>query len=214
LKRFIYISGCDGTGKSTQAKLLLKQMEALKMRPAHLWLRYPYVLSLLLLAYARWRGYSWYEKTGQIRHGYWDFRRSWLLRVVLPWLLWLDTLLMALFKVYVPLWLGRTIVCERFTLDALVDLVVATNDVEMFRRLPGKLYLRLIPRPAAIIVLDLDAATIRARREDLQVDKRLEARLELFRHLAAHWSLPVLSSQIPITELNRHIREIAGVNNG
>ena len=209
--RFIYLSGCDGTGKSTQARLLLARLEALGRRPRHLWLRFPFLLSLPLLAYARWRGYSWHEQTGAARHGYWDFRHSWLLRALLPWVLLLDALLAALRKIYIPLWLGRTIVCERFALDMLVDLSVAIGDARLHRRLPGRLYLRLIPRGAALIVLDLDAETIRTRRADLRTDQRLEARLDAFRRLGAERSLQVLSSTAPVDELNRRIQELIGV---
>jgi thymidylate kinase len=211
LPRFIYLSGCDGTGKSTQARLLLARLEALGLRPRHLWLRFPFLLSLPLLAYARWRGYSWHEQAGEARHGYWDFRRSWLLRALLPWVLLLDALLAALRKVYFPLWLGRTIVCERFALDMLVDLSVAIGDAGLHRRLPGRLYLRLIPRGAALFVLDLDAETIRERRADLRADRRLEARLDVFRSLCAERSLQVLSSMAPVGELSRQLQELIGV---
>jgi thymidylate kinase len=209
--RFIYLSGCDGAGKSTQARLLLARLESLGRRPRHLWLRFPFLLSLPLLAYARWRGYSWYEQAGAARHGYWDFGRSWPLRALLPWVLLLDALLAALRKVYIPLWLGRTIVCERFALDTLVDLSVALGDPGLHRRLPGRLYLRLIPRGAALIVLDLDAETIRARRTDLQADRRLETRLDVFRRLGAERSFQVLSSKAPVDELSRQIQELIGV---
>ena len=36
-------------------------------------------------------------------------------------------------------------------------------------------------RKTAMFILDLDAETIRGRRPDLQVDRRLEARLQAFR---------------------------------
>jgi thymidylate kinase len=209
--RFIYLSGCDGTGKSTQARRLLARLESIGLRPRHLWLRFPFLLCLPLLAYARWRGYSWQEQIGEDRHGYWDFRRSWLLKTLLPWVLLLDAMLAALQKVYIPLWLGRTIVCERFALDMLVDLSVAVGDAGLHRRLPGRLYPRLIPRDAALIVLDLDAETIRERRVDLRADRRLEVRLDVFRRLGAERSLQVVSSTAPVDELSRRIQELIGV---
>ena len=92
-RRFIYITGCDGTGKSTQARLLLAQLKASGIKARHLWLRYPFFLSLPLLAYARLRGYSWREKTGDMEYSYWDFHRSWLMRTIFPWALLLDAAL-------------------------------------------------------------------------------------------------------------------------
>jgi hypothetical protein len=93
----------------------------------------------------------------------------------------------------------------------LVDLSVALGDAELHRRLPGRLYPRLIPRGAALFVLDLDAETIRERRADLRTDRRLETRLDMFRRLSAERSLQVLTSMAPAEELSRRIQELIGV---
>lgn len=206
--RFIYLAGCDGTGKTTQAQLLLADLQARQVKAGRLWLRFPFFFCLPLLAYARWRGCSWYEEMGGTRHGYWGFRGSWLLRVIFPWLLLLDAALFTIAQVYLPLRLGKTIVCERFVLDMLVDLSLALDDPGFPGRLPGKLYPALLPRRATIAVLDLDARTIRRRRSDLQGDKRLEARLEAYRQLAAGSSYPMFSTQKSPLEINQYIWEL------
>ncbi|MBI3242591.1 MAG: hypothetical protein HYZ49_09900 [Chloroflexi bacterium] len=205
---FIYLTGCDGTGKSTQAKALLARLTASDVKPRHLWLRFPFLLSLPVLLYARWRGHSWYEDAGGVRHGYWDFRNSRLLRLTLPWLLLIDATLAAVINIYLPLWLGKTIVCERFVLDMLADLAVAFDDPGLSRRLPGKLYPRLLPTGAAIVALDLDAATIRERRPDLRTDRRLETRLEVYRQLAADLGMPVIRSDQLLEEVSEQIRQV------
>jgi hypothetical protein len=204
---FVYITGADGTGKSTQACLLTQHLRDCGVRCRHLWLRFPFFFSLPLLAYARWRGYSWHEVCDGVRHGYWDFRYSRWLYTLLPWVLLLDATLAAIGKVYVPLRLGKTIVCERFVLDMLVDLAVAFGDRSLHLRLPGKLYPRLVPRDAVICVLDLDAGTIRERRADLRGDRCLEDRLGMFRCLSESLSLPLLSSGMPVVELSQCIHQ-------
>ena len=208
--RFIYITGCDGTGKTTQTRLLLEQLRGQGIKVRHLWLRFPFLFSTLLLVYARWRGYSWSEEQAGARHGYWDFRRSWLMRHVFPWILLLDALLAALWNIYFPLWLGWTIVCERFVLDMLVDLAVAYDDTSFFAHLPGRWYLRLLPANTAAIILDLDVTTIRQRRPDLRSDHQLATRLEAFQQLCRARSIPVLSSRTAITPLNQSIRKQLG----
>jgi len=209
--RFIYITGCDGTGKTTQARLIMERLRAEGVEPVHRWLRYPFLLSVPLLAYARWRGYSWYEKSGDVRHGYWDFRRSPLLQIFLPWTLLLDALLTALIKVYLPLALGRTIVCERFVLDMLVDMSVAFGDSELYRRLPGRLYPLLLPRRSAIAILDLDAETVRDRRKDLRIDWRLDTKLNTYRRLANTLQLPLLANSDSISCLFFQVCELTGI---
>jgi thymidylate kinase len=210
--RFIYVTGCDGTGKTTQAQLLLDEFQRRGMQPQHLWLRFPFFLTLPLLAYARMRGYSWYEETNGVRQGYWDFRRSWLLRTIFPWLLLVDAALAAVPKVYLPLLRGRTIVCERFVLDMVVDLAIALHDRDFCRRLPGRLFQRLLPPGAMVTILDLDAATIRTRRADLAIDKRLQARLDYFRVLVESAKLPVVSSALPVEEVHRQILQMNCAN--
>lgn len=208
---FIYITGADGTGKSTQSRLLVQHLRGRGIQCQRRWLRYPFFFSAPLLAYARWRGYSWYEVTNGVRHGYWDFRSSRMLRALLPWILLLDATLAAVGKIYIPLWLGKTIICERFVLDMLVDLAAAFDNCSLHSQIPGRLYMHLVPHDAAIIILDLDAETIRERRPDLLTDRRLKARLNAFRRLSADLSITVYSSREPVAELNRRILQVMGI---
>jgi thymidylate kinase len=208
--RFIYITGCDGTGKTTQSRLLIEQLQRQGIKVRHVWLRFPFLFSAPLLAFARWRGYSWSEVHGQVRHGYWDFRRSWLMRTVFPWILWLDAAIAAIWKIHIPLWFGDTIVCERFVLDMLVDLAVAYEEPLFFSRLPGKWYMNLLPGRTHVVILDLDAETIRLRRLDLMSDHQLDRRLQTFMQLCQVGQLPVLSSRTDIQVLNQSIRKLLG----
>lgn len=178
------------------------------VRWRHVWLRYPFALSVPLLAYARWRGYSWHEEVGGIRHGYWAFRQSPLLRALLPWTMLLDAVFAATRRIYWPLWRGYMVVCERFVLDMLVDLAVAFGDAALHARLPGRLYLRLLPRRAVVVCLDLEVDTIRARRSDLVSDRCLPVRVATYRQLVAERGLVSLSSAPPV---ERVAQQISGI---
>jgi hypothetical protein len=174
----------------------------------HVWLRYPFFVSVPLLAYARWRGYSWHEARGAARHGYWSFSGSRLLRALLPWTLLIDAALAALCRIYLPLWLGHVVVCERFVLDVLVDLAVAFDEPDLYARLPGRLYLHLIPRRSAVVCLDLDVPTTRARRPDLGWDRCLPARVAAFRRLAAACGVPAVSTVAPVERVHAEIQHL------
>lgn len=207
---FIYITGCDGTGKSTHARLLRQKMAAAGIETSHLWLRFPFFFSLPLLAYARWRGYSWYETSGEVRHGYWDFRQSRLLRLLFPWLLLFDATLATLYKIVIPQWRGKSIVCERFVLDMLVDMSLAFGE-KMHLALPGRLLLLLLPSHAQTAILDLDEITVRQRRADLVWDNRLSDRLAAFNCLATDLSLLRLSSLMSVVDVNEDLCLTLGV---
>jgi len=204
--RFIYITGCDGTGKTTQAALMMQRLRNLGEDPLHLWLRFPFLTSVPLLAYARWRGYSYYEEiiseTGNlIRHGYWDFDRSWLLRIFLPWFLLIDVAIAAVRKVYWPIWCGETIVCERFAIDTMIDLSVGLADPDFIRKVPGKLFLRIVPDLKSIVLLDLSEQEARSRREDLVSDQRLTQRLSSYREAAKIAGLTMVSTDRSIEQV-------------
>lgn len=204
--RFIYITGCDGTGKTTQAALMMQELRKQGKVPFHLWLRFPFFSSIPLLAYARWRGYSHYEEivteTGALaRHGYWDFDQSWLLRTFLPWFLLFDVIVAAATKVYWPLWCGETIVCERFAIDTMIDLSVGLSDPEFMHKVPGKLFLRVIPNLESVVLLDLSSATARDRRPDLVSDQRLTQRLDNYRQAAQSAGLRMVSTDQPVEEV-------------
>jgi hypothetical protein len=204
--RFIYITGCDGTGKSTQARLLVEQLRNKGLNVKHIWLRFPFIFSLPMLFYARLRGFSWFEETDNVKHGYWDFRRSWFLCKVFPWVLLADATLAALWHIYLPLWAGSSIVCERFVLDMLVDLSIACGNSSICRSTLGNFFINLIPLEADVFVLDLDESSIRSRRMDLRYDHKLVERLEAYHYLTAHCDFVQISSLPSVEHVNKIIR--------
>ena len=202
--RFIYILGADGTGKSTHAQLLVQYLESRCIRCKRLWLRFPFFFSLPLLAYARWRGYSWHEVTDSVDHGYWDFQRSWLMQRVFPTALLMDAALASLLRVYLPLWLGTTIVCERYVLDMVVDLQVGTH-----RRLVESweldAFLRLLPRDAPVIGLVAPEPVVIQRRPDLRHDRLLTVKLSTYAALFERIACPVVETIQPVRQAQDRI---------
>jgi thymidylate kinase len=205
--RFIYLVGADGTGKSTQARLLLDNLRQLGSDPRHLWLRFPFFFSLPLLAYARLRGYSWHEVTNGVKHGYWDFRRSWLMSRVFPLALLVDATLVSLYRVRLPLHLGRTILCERYVLDMLIDLQLGTHRplLDSWER---RAFLRLLPGDALVIGLAAPEAVVIRRRADLQHDRLLADKLSTYTALFRQIACPVIPTVQPEWQAQERILKI------
>jgi thymidylate kinase len=211
--RCIYLAGIDGAGKTTHARALQEMLQQDVPHVRYVWLRFPRLLCVPLLVYARLRGYSVRERVDGAEHGYWYFDRSWLLSHVFPWLLWLDTLLLAVLKVYVPLWAGYTIVCDRFVMDTLVDLMIGLNDDRFEERLPGRLFLPLLPRGARVVILDLDSETARQRSAELKGDRSHEQRRNLYLQLARRHEVPVVCSRASVADVQADIIQTLKSNN-
>jgi len=198
--RFIYITGCDGTGKSTQAQFAGGTAQGAGDQDPPRLVTLPLLLQRPAAALRRLRGFSWHEQHGDICHGYWDFPRSWAMQRVFPWLLLLDAALAGCGISTLPLWLAVTPWCgERFALDMLVDISLACGDGCLHRRLPGRYLLGLLPSRRRTVILDLDAATIKSRRPNLEWDRILEQRLAQYRLLSADLSIPLLSNRQEIS---------------
>lgn len=201
----IHLAGVDGTGKSTQARILA---DLLRRRHAHVrcvWLRFPRLLSAPLLVYARLRDLSWQETVGGSTHGYWDFGGSWVMAHVYPWLVWIDALIYAAVYVYTPRLLGRGVVCDRFVVDTLADLMAALEDDTFDLRLPGRLFPVLIPRTALVVVLDLDFVHAVQRNPELAGDRTWPLRRRMYQAIARHQGLRVISTKGAVEEVTEQI---------
>jgi thymidylate kinase len=191
----IHLTGVDGSGKSTQAGLIQSWFERQGIPARCVWLRFPRLFCVPFLIYARLRGYSRRETVGEHQHGYWDFGASWFMAKVFPWALLLDAFLLALVKVYLPLWRGYTVICDRFVVDVLADLMTGFNDNGFDECLPGRLFLALLPRGARVVVLDLDTETARRRCPELKGDHSHAKRRAIYLDIARRRRLPVVSTE-------------------
>jgi hypothetical protein len=191
----IYVTGADGVGKTTQADRLEARLRDLGDRPVRrVWLRFPVLVSAPLLAYARLAGLTRYERVAGRRVGVWRFAGSKLMTSVFPWAQWLDTLVFSLPRVSWPLMRGNRLLIERHAIDVLVDLMTALEDPMLPERPVGRRLLALVPRNTRVVILDAPYETVRARRQELEADPMLEARLLAFRALAALLGHPLVNA--------------------
>lgn len=196
--RCIHLAGADGTGKTTQARAILSLLQRQGIPARYVWLRFPRLFCAPFLVYARLRGYSRQEIVDGHRHGYWDFNASWLMSNVFPWALLLDTFLITLVKISLPLRLGYTLVCDRFVVDILTDLMAGMNDPRFDERTPGRLFLALLPRDARVVVLDLDTDIAQRRCPELRGDRSQSRRRTFYLDFARRRHLPVVSTEVSI----------------
>src|SRR5690606_7632578 len=157
--------------------------------------------SLPLLIYARLSGFTRYEIIDGVRIGAWEFYRSPLLRFCFPLTQLVDTVLLSIPKVWIPLLFGKNLLIERFALDVLVDVMVATRQDAFHMSRLGRLFIRLVPKGTRVVLLQAPAEAIRRRREDLRSDPQLEQRARASEDLAIHQGYVQVHADQPISEV-------------
>lgn len=203
----IHLAGADGSGKTTQARLLATFLEGRGVRTRMVWLRFPRLTSIPFLVYARLRGFSKRTKVAGNEHGIWSFEDSWILRNLFPWSLLVDLWLLSLVKVHLPILFGRTIVCDRYALDVLVDLIAGIKDMGFDTKFPGSLFFKVMPARSKTILLDLDVETALRRSPELMGDITQETRRQIYLEISRRRNYPVISSVAAISEVQEIIQE-------
>jgi thymidylate kinase len=206
--RCIHLAGADGSGKTTQAKAILVRLEQQGIPVRQVWLRFPQLFCVPFLIYARVCGYSRYEVINGNEHGYWDFADSWIMVNVFPWALWLDTLLFSLVKIYLPLWRGNTVVCDRFITDIVADLLTGIEDPRFDERRVGRLFWALLPAGTRIVICDLETEVARQRSPELKGDRTHPRRRQVYLNLARRHNLPVISTLEPVETTTTRLLQV------
>lgn len=209
---FICIIGIDGVGKTTHVNLILEYLREKGIKCQYKWLRFHHFFSLPLLAFCRIVGYTRLSTLGDSHKcSYHEFYKSKYISVLYPWILFFDTAIFTIINVYIPMFFGTSIVCDRFVYDTLIDVAVATNDHEIYKKTIGKLFVKLIPRNSHFVMLVLDKSLIFSRRPELKEDLTFDERYTLYEDLSSEFNIDVEensgnASQVKCSIINRLFR--------
>jgi dTMP kinase len=164
--RLISFSGIDGSGKTTQVKLLEDRLKQNGVETSKMWSRWRPLLSLPLLQFLRRTGQARVHKADFLSIVDFQDPKNDAIASLWCFATQLENFLKTSLKVFFPLTLGRTVVCDRYTLDLLVDGMSDLRDPPTRIRLGFKL-LRLLPRPDQAFLIDIDAESAYGRKPDL-----------------------------------------------
>ena len=189
----VCLSGPDGVGKTTQARALMKQLDSQGMTPRYQWLRFSHFFALPFLGYMRIIGINRkiMTKDGRCtRHV--DLSGAEWLRLSFFVAVTIDMLIGSILKIRIPVALGRTVVCDRFIVDTLVDAAIAAGD-ETFHESPiGSILMRLIPPRTVTFVLTDTPEVLLSRRPEIPSLEDIELRLKLYSTIATSSGMPLL----------------------
>jgi thymidylate kinase len=218
----ICLSGIESSGKSTQLERLMETARIGGLRPVYLWTRPGYTRNLEAAKRLVRRlsgalpagGSSGGSTSGGVQRSY--PRRGDGFRSALKRRLWLSLALLDLIWVYglqVRYWLarGRTVVCDRYLWDCLVDFRVNFPGDEVESGPLGRMLTALAPRPdvAFFLLISVEESLRRSEQRERkfrETEGVLEQRLEQYRALADEFQVPVLDGQRPAEEVAEEIQ--------
>lgn len=205
----IYLCGIDGAGKTTQINLLKTYLNHAKLKNKYVWLRwaafisYPFLAVCRILGYTKWKA----NPRSDTKYPEHHFYKNKAIAKIWTWLFILDIHLHTLFKVKLPLKTGHIILCDRFIIDAIVDLMIETHDYQLYKSFKGKLLLSQIPINSVTVLIDLNEYEAYARKKDIPNISFLTSRRKLYIELAKHLKIPIVKGQRAPADLHKEITE-------
>ncbi len=202
----IAISGIDGSGKTTQIDTLEARLRTSNAHVLRIWSRWRPISSLPLLSLFLHKGYAEVHSTSSI--GFVETHIPWRSGVASVWCLLthLDNFMKTTIKLVIPLLLGYTIICDRYTLDLLVEGMADLRDPSTSRRLGYRL-LRLLPHPNIAFFIDVSGELAFSRKPDLPSLEHFTERVSLYRELCNKLDETVIDGKQSRDEIRDRIWE-------
>ena len=207
--RLVSFFGPDGSGKTTQAKMLAEHLGAQGVKVRLAWIRSKHTLAYLVLSAMRRLspGSVVVSPGGGVMRIRGVRGRSWAI------LEFLSLAPLVLLRVYLPLISGRVVIAERFLVDSIVAIAYTLGDASFDTSREAKLMLAMIPRNSVLIHLDSDYEEITKRRgvysdppDFVRFQRAMYERLS--RRLRA---AKIDTTTEPVEETFREILRVAGV---
>lgn len=201
--------GTDGAGTTTHANNAIEFVESRGLDSQRDWARFDHRLSLPVLAFARMAGLT--EVHGDpaahtVRAH--TFEESPLLgRLYAETLLW-DQRRLATATVASIRQSTDVLVCDRFVLDGLVDLVVSTKEFDYLVNDVARRFWRLVPGDAVLIGLDCGPGALVDRRPDVAADPHVDIRVRAYRRLFEDERITVIDTSQPPAAARREVRAV------
>jgi thymidylate kinase len=210
--RLICLTGIDGSGKTTLAHGLAEWLGARGQVYRYVYARFLPLLVRPMWVIAKWATRSREEQ----RPGYADYtarKRSLLRPGIFSHLheasVLLDYWLQILFKVSLPLGMGRNLICDRYVYDTVVsDLAPDLGYSPERMRMVIDACLAVMPRPDLVFLLDVPEDTTLSRKNDVAAVDYLTERREIYRSLTLREQAVALDGTLPRDRVRDRAGEI------
>lgn len=204
----VFLSGIDGSGKTTLARSLVRAIENKGIEVDFVWYRWTAFFSYPLLGLCRALGYT--KKNGYIvtREYYRNGAVAKLWATFYP----LDYVLCSLAKIWTIRKMNSVIVFDRYIPDMITDVILQTR-INILRRFMGRIVLSPLRKKGFLgIILDVDGKIAISRKNDIPSRSYVESRRPIYRTLAEMMGWRVLDGCKPAEENAGSILEMLDLN--
>lgn len=193
MKVVYYITGADGSGKTTYLKEIENKVINSGKKTRHIWLRSPKISSKPLMAYCRLVGLTKYKTIDGIRYGKHEFYRSSFVSWLFPLLQFIDFKIKWYFEKN-KIHDDDVVFFDRFNLDTLADLMVDTKKINLHKSWIGKKFLKLTPTNSFIAVLYVEEEEVRKRKLDTLHDEHLSYKIKVYKKLSEDLKIKLIDN--------------------
>lgn len=195
IPRVIHFSGLDGSGKTTLIEMLLDDLRRTPLEARYLWMRYNHYITKPLLAYCRLIGLTKYNRIDGITVGSHHFYKSNIVSYLFIIFSLLDTKIATEVKINSQLHnTNNILICDRYIIDILVDLMIDTNKPNLYKTPLGHLFLQLIPQNTKIFYVKRPTDHILKSRPELAHDPSLNQRLLIYEKVTDYCNATILNN--------------------
>jgi len=205
----ISISGIDGAGKTTLAKEVVKSLREKGIKCKYVYGRLKPLLSKPFILIGKKtllgkKSSSDYETYILIKED--KIPKHPFLSKIYQGILLIDYILQAFFKIKIPVLLGRSIICDRYIYDTVINDI--SMDVyfssENITKIINKLLI-FLPRPDAAFLIDISEEIAYQRKNDIPSMEYLKRRKKEYLNTAKKYNMIVLNGIKTIEELKKEI---------
>ncbi len=160
----LHFFGADGAGKTTQAKLLFFRLRQSGVKAKLVRIRSGRTLASILYRLFVRLDSNLTEIGGDGRVIRIKFIRNKFDRQIWSWIEFLSMIPWLLRGIFIPLLLGKTVVAERYIIDAIATIAYIIDDPDWSESFLARLMLHFIPKNSILIHIDAPYTTIQRRK--------------------------------------------------
>lgn len=207
MEPIIFLSGIDGSGKTTLAKSLVEALENKGLEVDYVWYRWTAFFSYPLLALCRALGYTKRQQYLVVREYHRNVAIATLWAILYP----LDYILCSLAKIRIMRKANSVIVFDRFIPDMIADVISQTR-INILKKFVGRIILSHLKNESFWgIILDVNEEVALSRKNDIPNRNYVEFKRPIYRRLAHMMGWRILNGCDSVDENVGNILEIIGL---